>query len=164
MIGTFMDYFAPPGIPTTLRTMNLVLDHAAHKAVIPGDGNTPVVVTLLDDVAKFIAASLELKWRDPSVIVGDRLTLNEMVALAEEAHQAKFDVAHDTIEDLGGGRITELSPNAKMPPQMVKMIRRAAGLAMATGQTNLATPTLNEALPQMTTTSVKDLFTKYIKA
>lgn len=90
LTGAFMDYFGPQGAPTTLQMIYLVVDHANKKAVIPGDGNTPVVLTHSTDVGRFVAASLDLaEWDDASVIVGDRLTLNELTKHAEDVAGGK---------------------------------------------------------------------------
>jgi len=79
-----MDYFGPPLIPTHLRTFSLVLDIEQNKAVIPGDGNVPVVLTHSSTIAKFVAASLDLKtWPEASYIMGQKLTFNELVSIAE---------------------------------------------------------------------------------
>ncbi|KIM93965.1 hypothetical protein OIDMADRAFT_35415 [Oidiodendron maius Zn] len=43
--------------------ISVIVDVENMKAAIPGDGNTPIVFTYTVDMAKFVAASLELpKW------------------------------------------------------------------------------------------------------
>jgi len=65
--------------------MTLVLDVAGKKAAIPGSGTTPITFTYSGDVAKFTAKLLTLdKWETESFIIGDRLTWNDFVKLAEE--------------------------------------------------------------------------------
>ena len=60
--------------------------HSRNKAAIPGDGNKLVTFTHTSDVGKFVAASLDLeKWDRVSVIIGDKVTMNEAVKLAAEA-------------------------------------------------------------------------------
>ena len=83
--GQFLDYFGMPHVPTYLPGISVVVDVENMKAAIPRDGNTPIVFTYTVDVAKFVAASLELpKWPQRSVIVGDRITANQLVSLVEK--------------------------------------------------------------------------------
>ena len=57
-----------------------------NAAAISGSGNTPVVFTHTIDVAKFVAASLDLdKWDKRFFVKGDKLTWNEFLQLAEKA-------------------------------------------------------------------------------
>jgi nucleoside-diphosphate-sugar epimerase len=81
-----MDYLGPLSAPSCLKIINLFLDMDHNQAVIPGDGEVPFVLTHSTDVAKFVAAALDLeKWNEVSLMVGDRITINEIVAAAEEA-------------------------------------------------------------------------------
>ena len=62
------------------------IDIPGNTAAIPGDGNMPVVFTHTSDMGKFVAASLDLKgWAHVSVVIGDKVTMNEVVKMAEEA-------------------------------------------------------------------------------
>jgi hypothetical protein len=82
--GTFMDYFGPPTIPTHLRTISLLLDMEHNRAAVPGDGNIPIVLSHSTTIAAFVAASLDLEsWPEASFIIGQRLTPNELVSIAE---------------------------------------------------------------------------------
>jgi nucleoside-diphosphate-sugar epimerase len=84
--GFFLDYFGYPHAPTYLPPMHIVLDTENHKAAIPGDGETPVVFTYTKDVGRFAAASLELaKWPEKAFMIGDKVTLNELLRLAQNA-------------------------------------------------------------------------------
>ena len=84
--GTFMDYFGPPAAPSKLLLISMLVDFAANKAVVPGDGNQNIVTTHSTDVARFVTAALDLQaWDERYVIVGQRLTVNELVAFAEAA-------------------------------------------------------------------------------
>lgn len=54
-------------------------------AAIPGSGNVPVVFSHTFDVAKFVGALLTLeKWPLESYIMGDKMTWNQFLQLAEE--------------------------------------------------------------------------------
>jgi hypothetical protein len=89
--GFFLDYFGYPHSPTYMPFMGIVLDMQNHKAAIPGDGEVPVTFTLTREVAKFVAASLDLEsWEKTNYIVGDKVKLNDMLKWAEES-TGKFD-------------------------------------------------------------------------
>lgn len=86
--GYFMDYWGFPGVKSNLIRTPLVLfiDVANNTAAIPGSGNTPAVFTHTTDVARFVAASLDLpKWDEETFIYGDKVTWNEFLHLAEDA-------------------------------------------------------------------------------
>lgn len=84
--GYFMDYFGMPKLPSYLNPFVIFMDIPGNMAAIPGDGNTPVTFTHTSDVGRFVAASLDLeKWDRVSAIIGDKMTINEAVKLAEEA-------------------------------------------------------------------------------
>ena len=83
--GIFLDYFGPPGMKSYLKPNVFVIDLANRVAAIPGDGNTPVTWTYSFDLARFVVAALDLEeWPEESRVVGDEVTWNEFVALAEE--------------------------------------------------------------------------------
>jgi hypothetical protein len=74
---------------TTKRIMvpaTTVIDARNNAVSIPGSGNMPVAFTHTSDVAKYVAALLDLnKWEPESFVVGDKVTLNEFLHLAEAA-------------------------------------------------------------------------------
>lgn len=83
--GILLDYFGPPGMKSYLKPNVFVIDLANRVAAIPGDGNTPVTLTYSFDLARFVVAALDLEeWPEESRVVGDEVTWNEFVALAEE--------------------------------------------------------------------------------
>jgi len=93
-VGFFMDYWGlgphgVPGVPSYLATRTPFvtwLDMAHGAAAIPGSGDVPVVFTHTADVARFVAASLDLpRWERETFVQGDRLTWNQFLRLAEEA-------------------------------------------------------------------------------
>lgn len=58
---------------------------ANNAATIPGSGDTPVVFTHTFDVAQFVAALVgQANWPERSIIVGDKKSWNDVVAIAEE--------------------------------------------------------------------------------
>lgn len=63
----------------------MVLDIANDSAVILGSGNVPVTFTHTRDTAKFVAESLDLdKWDPETYVMGDKMTFNEALHLAED--------------------------------------------------------------------------------
>ena len=84
--GFILDYWGMPHIKTYMSPMTDVVDIKHNVAAIPGFGDMPIIFTLTADIAKFAAASLSLeKWDPISYIIGDRVTWNEFVRLAEAA-------------------------------------------------------------------------------
>lgn len=80
-----MDYLGMPKVASYLTPTVIVLDIQHKVAGIPGSGNVPVVFTTTKDVGKFVVASLGLeKWSQKSIMVGDRKTWNETLAIAEK--------------------------------------------------------------------------------
>ncbi|KAH7144174.1 nmrA-like family protein [Dactylonectria estremocensis] len=107
--GTFLDYYAPPTLKSHYKHGTVVLDIPNAAAGIPGTGDEPQTFTYTFDVARFTIAALDLpSWPRQLRIVGDTLTYNEFVKLAEAARGVKFDVKYDDLEKLRRFEITEL--------------------------------------------------------
>ena len=183
--GTFMDYFGPAAIPTYLKTISLVLDMEHNKAIVPGDGETPVVLSHSTTIAKFVAASLDLEsWPEASFIIGQRLTMNELVAIAESvkgvlsllktgigltAAGAKFEVVHESIADLQAGNNTELECNIPryeiIPEATINYISREWAVAAAKGIIDFPSKgSLNELLPGVKPLSAREFLSGKIEA
>ncbi|KAK4155293.1 isoflavone reductase [Chaetomidium leptoderma] len=132
LVGNFMDYYGFPVVKSYLARTPLVfwLDVANNAAAIPGSGNQHVLFTHTTDVARFVAASMDLpKWEPETFIFGDRLTWNEFLHLAEEAKGTKFKVAYDSREKLERGEITELPGQIPLYPFFPKPAQDAIGAA-----------------------------------
>ncbi|KAM0229698.1 hypothetical protein ACHAPO_009768 [Fusarium lateritium] len=141
-IGQFLDYWAAPRIPTHIGAANIQIDPENRVAVIPGDGNNPVVMTHSTDAAKFTVALLDVpSWKRRHSTIGNRLTLNEAVKLAEEVMGVKFNVKYFTIEEMEKGEI-EFTPTMKkiLPEEMqdgMKAVLAKAGIGMAKGNVDI---------------------------
>lgn len=84
--GFFTDFFTGPSIKTYVAPIIIVLDLAHDIAAIPGSGNTPVCFIHTFDLAKYVDLALDLeKWDAAYHVVGDKLSWNEFVKLAEAA-------------------------------------------------------------------------------
>lgn len=182
--GYFMDYFGTPHAPSYMLAEVPYIDIAAGKAAIPGSGNEKVVFTYTKDVAKFARKVIEANepWSRTSVIIGDTITMNEALGIAEKARGTesglalskptsliltgiKFDVVYDTLEDLRAGRITEIPAYKALYPVYSKneflSMMSAFGVGMATGVFDLKGASLNEKFGDVQPTKVVDFILKY---
>lgn len=167
--GTFLEYFAPPTLKTYHPHSVLAVDMAYNAAGIPGDGNEPVTFTYTFDVARFVVAALDLQaWPTTRElrIVGDEVTFNELVAIAEDVKGVKFDIAYDAVEELKASRITELPGHAKsydkFPKERLQWFLAIFEMWMATGKARVPRDgTLNEMFPQIKPLTVMEMMERY---
>lgn len=97
--GYFLDYYGNGTVPSHLQIVPAVIDMTNNAAAIPGSGNTPVAFTHTLDIAKFVVALLGVEsWPKESFIIGDKVTWNQFVELAESVKgmhrcrcQARFE-------------------------------------------------------------------------
>lgn len=84
-MGYFLDFWGYPKVKTYQRQNIIAVDIENEVAAIPRTGETPVTFTHTLNAAEFVAASLDLPvWERESYIIGDTMTWNEFVELAEE--------------------------------------------------------------------------------
>lgn len=96
-----MDYFALPRIQTHMRPIYTVLDLEHNEVAIPGDGSAVMAMTYTKDVARFIAASLDLEsWPKVSLIIGSQPTVEELARMAERIKGETLDVRYDSLESM----------------------------------------------------------------
>ncbi|KAK0374324.1 hypothetical protein CLIM01_08314 [Colletotrichum limetticola] len=171
--GTFLEYFAPPALKSHHPHSTIVLDIAHAAAAIPGDGNTPVTFTYTFDVARYVVAALDLPtWpADHELrIVGDELTFNEFVRLAEEIKGEKFNVVYDDVEKLKRSEISELPGHkasyAQFPKERLQWFLSIFELWMATGLGKVegGKGSLNELFPEIKPLTAREMLEKYWKA
>ena len=161
--GYFLDYFVVPKVKSYMPPMALVLDIANDFAAIPGSGDVPIVFTHTFDIARFVAALVkQSKWEKESYIIGDRVTWNEFLRLAEEAKGTKFTVVHDSLEKLRTGQITELPSHPSLypffPKQMLQGFFAAFGIMAEQGEADLhPSHSLNDEFPDIKPRTVKEL-------
>lgn len=83
--GYFSDYYGIPGVKTHFTPLSFVVDIAGRKAAIPGTGDEPMAFTYSYDLAKFVAAFLDVsEWNELTFCYGERTTWNDFVKVAEE--------------------------------------------------------------------------------
>ena len=87
-----MDYFSP-SLKSYLKPWTIIIDIENKSAAIPGTGNDLVTFTYSFDVAKFVVAALSLdKWPRDMRVIGDTMTWNDVLRLAEEARGLHFPI------------------------------------------------------------------------
>jgi hypothetical protein len=161
--GYFVDYWVVPHVKSYLGGPALAIDIANEVAAIPGSGNVPIVFTYSFDIGDFVAALLaQSSWEKESYIIGDKVTFNEFLAIAEEARGAKFEVSYDSLETLKNSQITELPSHAEVypyfPKPMLQGFFASFGILFEEGYFNIQPKkSLNDQFPGIKTRKVKDL-------
>jgi nucleoside-diphosphate-sugar epimerase len=109
-IGMFLDYWAHPHIPSMLdprKGTSMFIDLAHNFAAIPGDGKAYMAFTHSADAARFVVALMDLPaWPRSAFFAGDRLTLKQFLARAEETKGVEFEVHYDEVEGIRAGKTT----------------------------------------------------------
>ncbi|KAL8755219.1 MAG: hypothetical protein Q9184_004863 [Pyrenodesmia sp. 2 TL-2023] len=160
--GYFMDYFGMPHCQSYMPYEPPYIDIPAGKAAIPGSGDDKVTFTYTKDVAKFVRKLVEspTKWPTRSLIAGDVITLNEVVEVAQEARGTKFDVVHDTLEDLRDGKVSEIPAYVALydylPKEFWLSMMAGFGVAMVTGVFVFEGELLNKKYPEINTIKMRD--------
>ncbi|KAF5865112.1 hypothetical protein ETB97_005353 [Aspergillus alliaceus] len=139
-VGMFMDYYGSPLLQSHVSRFPMFVDIASKRAAIPGSDLTD--------------------WPKESYVIGDRVTLQELVRTAEEVKGARFRVTYDSKEALEGGHITELPAYSSVLSIMGKEqglnLFSMVGLWVAGGEMDLKpASTLNERFPDIKTLSFK---------
>jgi len=163
--GFFLDYYVVPHVKSHLGGLTIAIDIANKTAAIPGSGDVPVVFTYSFDIGRFVAALLaqpQSFWDKESYIIGDKLTLNEVLAIAEEVRGSKFKTTYDSLVTLRSGRVTELPAHADMypyfPKPMLQGILAVFGLLFEQGHFDFEPEkSLNSQFPEIETRKVRDL-------
>ena len=184
-VGIFTNYFAngTPGIGH-LFPFPFQFDVEHYKATLAADTSVYHVYTSVEDVGRFVAASLDLeKWPEVSQMQGDRKTVAEVLRLAEQVRGAlcscgigslgltgspgrKFDVTYLTEEQLlaivNKGNEQPATPFDKTAAPDVQKI--LAEFWLASLKSNLAGfegKNLNELCPQVQPMGVEEFLEKW---
>ncbi|KAH7227254.1 hypothetical protein B0J15DRAFT_518413 [Fusarium solani] len=112
--GFLLDYWSAPRLPTYLRELFVMwVDFANNFAALPGDGSATIVVTHSRDIGRAVARLLSLvRWEPRYCVIGNRLTMNQIVQTAEDIKGEKFQVHYDPADRLREGHIT-LTPRLR---------------------------------------------------
>jgi hypothetical protein len=164
--GLFTDFYTAPKVKSYLNPLPLVLDIAGNAAGIPGTGDEPVVFTHTFDVAGYITELVldTRKWEPVSVIVGDKITWNEFVKIAEDVKGQKFEVTSDSDDLLKQGKVSELPSHSHLypffPKEAMQGMFASFGRLFAAGEFDLksnSSNSLNERYPDIKPRTVKEL-------
>ncbi|KAH6880818.1 hypothetical protein B0T10DRAFT_565548 [Thelonectria olida] len=164
--GWFLEYFGMPHVDTYIPQTTFVVDMANKHAAIPGDGKQAMTFTYTKDVAKFVVAALDLpKWDRDNYIIGDKMTWEEFVRLAEEARGEKFTVTYDSVEKLKSGEITALpgqvAAYSYFPKEWVEKLFSVFGFWVTEGIFDFPEDkALNRKFPDIKVTTVKEMLDK----
>ncbi|KAI8712566.1 NmrA domain-containing protein [Fusarium sp. LHS14.1] len=164
-IGYFADYYVAPHLPSHMTILRVVIDMANNAAAIPGSGDVPVAFTYTVDLAKFVSASLSLpKWQPETYLVGDKLTWNQLLALAEAVKGTKFSVTYDSVDSLKEGKVSELPSHPAMygffPKEQLQGILATFGLMFEAGLFNLEDSSIVQDFPDIKLRTMKELLTE----
>ncbi|OJJ88705.1 uncharacterized protein ASPGLDRAFT_1499984 [Aspergillus glaucus CBS 516.65] len=165
--GIFLDYFGPSEMVSYLKPNVFVVDLSNNVAEIPGDGNTPVTFTYTLDLAKYVLAILSLdEWPEESRVIGDEMTWNELVALAEEVKGSKFKVHYDSVEKLKRFEVTELPGHRALydsfPKKAFQWFMSIFELYTSDGSSSVPRAgSLNERFPDIQPLTVREMLEHY---
>ncbi|KAJ5090589.1 hypothetical protein N7532_009273 [Penicillium argentinense] len=113
--GFFMDYWGMPHVKTNLQPYSFGINISSRTAAIPGDGNDVICMTYTYDMAQYMVKVLDLQeWPEFSVVVGDEVTYNQILAMAEQILGEKFKVTYDSLDRIKAGNVT----NPPMPSDL----------------------------------------------
>ncbi|KAF2651152.1 phosphoserine aminotransferase [Lophiostoma macrostomum CBS 122681] len=129
--GFFMDYLGMPYYETKMRQLYILLDAAHRVASIPGDGLARIALTCTKDVARYIAAALDVpSWPRVLTVAASHISTNELVALAEKCTGEKLKVEQYSIEDLRSHKADVLPSNENIAshfPEGMDQLRALLG-------------------------------------
>ncbi|KAJ5973360.1 hypothetical protein N7481_010570 [Penicillium waksmanii] len=113
--GFFMDYWGMPHVKTNLQPYRFGIDISSRIAAIPGDGNDVICMTYTYDMARYLIKALDLdEWPEFSIVVGDQITYNQILAIVEKILGEKFLVTYDSVDQVAAGNVT----NPPMPSDL----------------------------------------------
>lgn len=166
--GFFAEYLVAPNVETCMEALPCYLDHEKATAVIPGSGNVPTTFSYAFDITRFVAASLRLEtWQNDTYLIGDKVTLNDLVKIAEEVRGVPYRVTYDSVELLRQGKTSDL-PCYNIPDYPRSFLEpyfAFHGLLFENGEADFdPSLAINKQFPTMETRSIRDLMTAGWKA
>ncbi|OJJ03919.1 hypothetical protein ASPVEDRAFT_135813 [Aspergillus versicolor CBS 583.65] len=162
--GLFLDYLTSPLVSTPLvYSLPVFIDLENNFAALPGDGNATISMAHTIDISRYVAAIQDLpKWETHYHLIGDRLSLNDAVRIAEEIKGTTFERHHDSEEELLKNRCIPLPIYNSLLPAgmdwsyMIGMIA-ATGVRVIDREMDLDTGlAVNRLFPDMQRHTVRD--------
>ncbi|KAL7796771.1 NAD(P)-binding protein [Trichoderma ceciliae] len=130
-----------------------LLDIKNGSITIPGDGSGKVTVTDMRDIGKYVAAALDFgKWDEDSVIVGDKLSINELVEKVEKVTGKALDKTFVSLEGIEAVIASCPDPATLMTHEFLRIIGEGAFDF---------TPTVNQKVPVVKPTKVAEFLAKH---
>ena len=129
------------------------IDLRAGTATFPGDGSNKVVLTTIQDIGRFVAASLELpKWQPESRIVGDKLSFIDVALLVKEICGLDLHITYISSEELLATLEDKHSTSERFYYQLL--------LSIAIGRLDFES-TLNDMCPDIRPLSVAEYLKRH---
>lgn len=180
--GFFMDYWGIPHVKSHLQPLTFGIDISSGTAAIPGDGENLICMTYTHDLALYLVKVLDLdKWPEFSVIVGDQVTYNEILGMAEEftgesitdfsteywrvadrvhlESGKKFKVTYDSLEQIELGNVTvpHQPEGVDSSPDELKEITALVSRLTVNNVFDLPKDRLNSRFPEVKPLTVREL-------
>ncbi|SCO55457.1 uncharacterized protein FFMR_12613 [Fusarium fujikuroi] len=169
--GHFSDYYGYPKVKTDLKHADFLIDTANKAAAVPGSGENKIVFTYSFQVPRFVdaLANTDKKWPKNSVVIGEKITTNEIVAIAEHVRGERFSVVHDDINKLRSLQVTQLPSHVEAYKFFSKPMLQTlyAAICLWILQDHFDLPyegSLNQMFPHIELTSVKESINEAWKA
>ncbi|KAH6643313.1 nmrA-like family protein [Truncatella angustata] len=153
--GLFLDYYGTPHLKTYLPPNAFIIDMLHNAAAIPGTGDEPVSFTYTFDVAKFLVAALDLHtWPRELRVVGDEMSINDLVRRAEATKGVRFEKTYDSVAKLKRFEITELPQHrslyTKFPKERFQWFQSIFEMWVVEGKAHVQLHgSLNENFPDL---------------
>ncbi|KAJ5225418.1 hypothetical protein N7468_006643 [Penicillium chermesinum] len=159
--GFFMDYWGMPNIQSNLQPYSFGINIAKHSAAIPGNGDDVICTTYSYDMANYLVKLLDLdEWPEFSVIVGDEVTYNQILKMAEEFTGTKFEVTYDSVDQVNAGNVTipPNPPGTKYSEEEMREVTALVSRLTVNGVFELPKENrLNELFPDIHPITMKEL-------
>lgn len=133
-----------------------LVDIKGGSITIPGDGSGKIAVTDMRDVGRYVAAALDFeKWEPDSVIVGDKMSINELVDTIERITGKTINRTYVSLEAIDAVIAGNPEPATLMVHELLRIIGEG-GFDI--------TPTVNQKVPGVKPTTIEEFLTKHWSA
>ncbi|KAH6975167.1 hypothetical protein BKA56DRAFT_490115 [Ilyonectria sp. MPI-CAGE-AT-0026] len=105
--GLFTDYFGHPyGTTRHLKPIQMYVDFNNRRAIAVGDGDSPVTLTTVNDIASVVTEAIDYpgEWPVTGGISGTQTTVGGLIRLGEKL-RGDFTVDKLALEDLEAGEL-----------------------------------------------------------